>query len=298
MHHLGALEAFITASEKRNFSEAGRVLGLSPSAVGKSISRLEDRLGTRLFHRSTRRVTLTSEGARYLERCRRVIAELEAAELEIVQSQAAPTGTLRVSLPLVGMLMMPTITAFNLRWPEIKLDLDFTDRQVEVIEEGFDVVVRGGHVQDSRLKSRIVGVYQFKIVGSPEYFARAGVPQVPKDLLEHSCLHHRFPTSGKLEQWPLRPDPEGEELALPQSVIASTIEPLIHFAEAGLGLACLPDFTIGRHLKERRLTSVMTDHLIGNGNFRVMWPTSRHMAPKVRVFLDFMAEHLFAAKTL
>jgi Bacterial regulatory helix-turn-helix protein, lysR family len=123
-HSLGSLNAFVQAAEARNFTVAGRQLGVSSSAIGKAVSRMEERLGVRLFHRSTRSITLTAEGALFLERCRRIFSEIEAAELELSQMQEAPRGTLRVSLPLVGMLMMPSLVAFMRTYPEITLDLD------------------------------------------------------------------------------------------------------------------------------------------------------------------------------
>ena len=137
MDSLGSLNAFVRAAEARSFTVAGRQLGVSSSAIGKAVARMEERLGVRLFHRSTRSITLTAEGSLFLERCRRIFSEIEAAELELSQTQEAPRGTLRVSLPLVGMLMMPTLVAFMRAFPEIVLDLDFSDRVVDVIEEGF-----------------------------------------------------------------------------------------------------------------------------------------------------------------
>jgi DNA-binding transcriptional LysR family regulator len=157
MDSLGSLNAFVQAAEARSFTVAGRQLGVSSSAIGKAVARMEERLGVRLFHRSTRSITLTAEGALFLERCRRIFSEIEAAELELSRTQDAPRGTLRVGLPLAGILMMPTLVAFMRAYPEITLDLDFSDRVVDVIEEGFDAVVRFADAGDSRLKSRAWG---------------------------------------------------------------------------------------------------------------------------------------------
>jgi DNA-binding transcriptional LysR family regulator len=205
MDTLGSLNAFVQAAEARSFTVAGRKLGVSSSAIGKAVARMEERLGVRLFHRSTCSIALTAEGALFLERCRRIFSEIEAAELELSQTQKAPRGTLRVSLPLVGMLMMPTLVAFMRAYPEIALDLDFSDRVVDVIEEGFDAVVRFADVGDTRLMSRALGTYRRRLVAAPAYLTAKGVPLNPGDLKAHACLHHKFPTSGKLEQWPLAP---------------------------------------------------------------------------------------------
>lgn len=292
MDSLAPLNAFVRAAETRSFTTAGQQLGVSSSAIGKAISRLEDRLGVRLFHRSTRTITLTPEGALYLERCRRVFCEIEAAELELAQTKHAPRGKLRVSLPIVGMLMMPTISAFMRAYPEIELDLDFTDRLVDVIDEGFDGVVRSGDVNDSRLMTRALGTFSFKLVGSPAYFAAKGAPKKPDDLKAHACLHHRFATNGKLEPWPLRQT--RKRLDLPLTAVANTIEPLIYMAEQGLGIACLPDFAMRRQLREGTLVAVLDAHIQHVGTFRLLWPSSRYVSPKLRVFVDFMAQNLFA----
>lgn len=292
MDSLGSLNAFVQAAEARSFTVAGRQLGVSSSAIGKAVARLEERLGVRLFHRSTRTITLTPEGALFLERCRRIFCEIEAAELELAQTQGAPRGKLRVSLPLVGMLMMPTLSAFMRAYPEIELDLDFTDRLVDVIDEGFDGVVRAGEVSDSRLMTRMLGTFRLILVGSPDYFALKGVPQKPDELKSHACLHHRYATNGKLERWPLRR--ERKDFDLPITAVANTIEPLIYMAEHGLGIACLPDFAIRRQLGQGTLVAVLGGHLHHAGAFRMLWPSSRYLSPKLRVFVDFMAQNLFA----
>ncbi len=225
---LGSLNAFVQAAEARSFTVAGRHLGVSSSAVGKAIARLEERLGVRLFHRSTRTITLTAEGALFLERSRRIFGEIEAAEQEIARTQGAPRGKLRISMPLAGMLMMPTLSAFMRAFPEIELDLDFTDRLVDVIDEGFDGVVRAGEVSDSRLMTRMLGAFHLMLVGSPDYFAQRGTPQKPDDLEFHACLHHRYATSGKLEPWPLR---RGRKtFDLPNTAVVVTAQPTPPYA--------------------------------------------------------------------
>lgn len=180
MESLNGIAFFVQAAETRSFSQAGRSLGVSSSAVGKGVSRLEERLGVRLFHRSTRSITLTAEGALFLERCRRILCEVEAAELELSETLEAPRGRLRISLPLVGMLVMPALTAFMRRYPAIELDVDFTDRLVDVVEEGFDVVMRTGDPIDSRLMSRPLGGYRLQLVASPGYLACRGTPAAGK----------------------------------------------------------------------------------------------------------------------
>ncbi|WP_448954377.1 LysR family transcriptional regulator [Labrys neptuniae] len=289
MDSLGALNAFVQTVDAGGFTDAGRRLGISPSAVSKAVARLEDRLGTRLFHRSTRSVTLTAEGLMFLERCRRILSEFEAAQTELARTQAAPQGRLRISLPSMGMLFMPKVAEFKRLYPQIQVELDFSDQLVDVIEDGFDAVIRTGEQADSRLMSRTLGFYRRAIVGSPAYFRQAGLPLKPEDLAGHPCLVYRFRTSGKLDKWPLRRDGELLEIDLPISMVINTLEPQILLAEEGLGIACVPDLTVRRQLQAGTLVSVLGDYLKTATRIQVMWPSSRHLSPKLRAFVDFMA---------
>lgn len=293
MESLNGIAFFVQAAETRSFSEAGRHLGVSSSAVGKSVSRLEERLGVRLFHRSTRSITLTAEGTLFLERCRRILCEVEAAELELSETQQAPRGRLRISLPMVGMLVMPALAAFMQQYPAIELDVDFSDRLVDVIEEGFDVVMRTGEPTDSRLMSRPLGHYQLKLVASPDYLVKHGVPKVPADLARHACLQHKFPSTGKFEAWPLKCTEDASKWVLPVSMTCNTSAALMDIAVAGLGIACLPDFMVHRDIKRGHLVSVLDEYIEHQGTFRLLWPSSKYLSPKLRVFIDFMVETLF-----
>ncbi|WP_408356411.1 MULTISPECIES: LysR family transcriptional regulator [unclassified Paraburkholderia] len=293
MDRFGSLSIFVRAAETRSFTEAGRQLGISSSAVGKAISRLEGRLGVRLFHRSTRSIALTPEGATFLTRCQRIICEIEAAETELALANAEPRGRLRVSMPMVSTLMMPVIGAFMRTYPDITLDIDFSDRMVDVIEEGFDVVTRTGDAVDSTLVTRAMGKFRQTIVGSPAYFARRGMPTEPEQLREHACLQHRFPTTGKLRRWPLTRDGETLDIELPTVAIATAVEPLTLLAEQGLGLACAPDFTVRAQLEQGSLVAVLQPYLDSPSVFRALWPSGRQISPKARVFVDYLSQHLF-----
>ena len=298
MDKLGTLSIFVQTAEGGSFVAASQRLGLSSSAVGKAIARLEQEMGVRLFHRSTRSMTLTEEGSFFLDTCRRILSELDSAQAQLSRSQSVPRGLLRVSFPLTGMLLMPAISAFMKAYPEINLDLDFTDRLVDVIEEGFDAVVRTGDVRDTRLMSRKLGSFTHRIVASPVYLKEEGVPQVPEDLRRHRCMHHRYANSGKLEPWPLSKYGKELRVGLPTTTIASTLEPLIHLAENGFGVTCLPHFAVAQQIAEGKLIAILEDFTAEAGVFRVLWPTSRYLSPKIRVFVDFMADNLFALEKL
>lgn len=293
MDSLSGFTVFVQVAETRSFVAAGRALGISASAVGKRVARLEEKLGVRLFHRSTRSIALTAEGTLFLERSRRILAEIEATELELSRTAGAPRGRLRVSLPLVSSLVLPVLADFMAEYPEIELDLDFTDRLVDVIEEGFDVVVRTGQLSDSRLSARRLGAFRLLVVGSPAYLERHGVPRRPADLAAHACLHYRFSNTGKLEPWPLRRLPGEPEPLLPIAMVCNNIETRVCFALRGRGLACLPDFAIHDALAEGRLRSVLDDYMEGTGNFYLLWPSGRQVSPRLRAFIDFMGARMF-----
>ncbi|MBZ5788636.1 LysR family transcriptional regulator [Burkholderia contaminans] len=295
MDSLNGMTVFVQVADTRSFATAGRQLGISASAVSKAIARLEEKLGVRLFQRSTRSVSVTAEGALFLDRCRRILAEVTAAENELASTHASPQGRLRVSLPLVSGLMLPVLSAFAERHPQIELDLDFSDRLVDVVDEGFDAVVRTGELSDSRLQSRRLGASRFLCVGSPGYFRRHAPPAAPEELAQHACLLHRFPTTGLLEKWPLHRQPGDPGVLPPASMTSNHVETLLHMAIDGHGIACLPDFAVQRAIDDGTLTTVLDAWTNASSTFWVLWPSNRQLLPRVRAFVDFMAGHLFPA---
>ncbi|AKL40114.1 TPA: LysR family transcriptional regulator [Serratia marcescens] len=292
MESLGSLDVFVRVSESRSFTAAGQQLGISASAVSKTIARLEERLSVRLFHRSTRTVNLTPEGALFLERCRRILSEVKDAETELLQTRGMPQGKLRISLPSLGTLFMPKLGDFKRRYPEIELDIDYSDRLVDVIEEGFDAVIRSGTPSDSRLVARRLGTCRKVFVGAPGYFNKAGMPSKPEDLTSHARLHYRFPSTGKLDVWPL----EDKTEMLPErpaSMVTNTLDPQVCFAEQGLGIAYLPEIAVRRQLEQGSLVTVLDEYDRENMVFHVLWPSGRHLSAKIRLFVDFVTSHLF-----
>lgn len=292
MESLGSLDVFVRVSESRSFTAAGQQLGISASAVSKTIARLEERLSVRLFHRSTRTVNLTPEGALFPERCRRILSEVKDAETELLQTRGTPCGKLRISLPSLGTLFMPKLGDFKRRYPEIELDIDYSDRLVDVIEEGFDAVIRSGTPSDSRLVARRLGTCRKVFVGAPGYFNKAGMPSKPEDLTSHARLHYRFPSSGKLDVWPL-----GDKTEMlperPASMVTNTLDPQVCFAEQGLGIAYLPEIAVRRQLEQGSLVTVLDEYDRENMVFHVLWPSGRHLSAKIRLFVDFVTSHLF-----
>jgi DNA-binding transcriptional LysR family regulator len=284
---LGVLQTFVQVADTLSFVETGRLQGVSASAVGKAIARLEQQLGVRLFHRSTRSVALTAEGQLFLARCRRALDELELAEAELTDQSSEPRGTLRVSLPLASSLLLPVLSDFMQAYPQVRLDLDFDDRLVDVIEEGFDAVLRVGEPGDSRLSARRIGSFRRYLVASPDYLERKGTPREPADLLQHDCLHYRFPTSGKLEIWPTPP-----EVAIPISMVCNDVDTRVCFAERGRGIAYVPEHSIRAALASGALVPVLDEYAKACGTFYLLWPSGRHMLPKLRAFVDFVGARL------
>jgi DNA-binding transcriptional LysR family regulator len=289
---VSAMSAFVQAAELQSFKQAGQQFGISSSAVGKTIAKLEEQLGVRLFHRSTRAIRLTHEGEMFLDRCRHVLSELETAEAELAHTTASPRGRLRVGVPFVGPLLTPLFGEFLANYPEIELDLDYNDRLVDVIEDGFDAVIRSGEVTDSRLMQVKLGDFSTRLVAAPSYLARRGIPRSPSDLMNHRLLYHRFTETGKLADWELD-IPDGT--ALPVALATSSLDPLICLAEAGHGIASLPMFTVADRLRAGSLREVLPGAKRRRRAFRLLWPRSNFPVPKVSAFVKFMTESLKSA---
>ncbi|MBU9854291.1 LysR substrate-binding domain-containing protein [Rahnella bonaserana] len=288
MENLNGLLAFVRAAQSQSFAAAAERMGISASAVGKSVARLEEKLSVRLFNRSTRRISLTDEGQLFFERCQQIVSQLEEAEQELVKISAVPRGKLRITAPAIGYrILLPHLPEFRQRYPDVELDLDFSDRMVDVIDEGFDIAIRSGELNSSQMMSRRLGPFRFAIVGSPAYFTRHPVPLKPDDLYQHACLRYRFPSNGQWQEWEMTGVTPPE---LPLALSSNNLESILQAALQGLGLAYVPEFIVRPYLESGELVAVLHDFLKEGGKFSVVWPSSRHMLPKVRVFIDFLTE--------
>lgn len=288
MDSLGSIAIFVQVADSGSFSATARQLGLSSSAVGKSVARMEARLGARLFRRSTRHLSPTVEGANFLARCRRILAEVEAAEQELSASSKGPSGRLRISLPRYSGLFQAAMLEFMRAYPAVELDLDFSDSLVNVVSNGFDAVVRTGALEDSGLTARRLCTFRRLLVAAPAYLAKQGRPVTRADLAQHAQLHYRFPATGRLEQWPLAPDAP----APPSAMVCNSVEMRVFLAVQGQGIAYLPAFTVERELAAGQLASVLDEYTQEQGSFWLLWPTSSHLPSRLRVFIDFLVEKL------
>lgn len=293
MENLNGIVAFVRTAEALSFVAAGHKLGISASAVGKTIAKLEQSLGVRLFHRTTRKVTLTDEGRHFYDRCHRILEDLRDAEAMLSEAAQTPRGRLRVSVPAIGYrFLLPVLPEFTRRYPDVELDLDFNDRLVDVVEGGFDAVIRSGTLTDSSLMSRRLGAFCFMLCASPGYLAHAGVPRTLRDLEAHACVRYRFPTTGKLQPWDLLAD-RSEPANLRTAITCNNMEALREAVIAGFGIGYMPDFLARDAVATGMLTTLLDTHRIAPGQFSILWPSSRQLSPKLRVFVDFMCANLF-----
>lgn len=291
MDSLTSLTSFVRTAETLSFVEAARLLGISASAVGKNVARLEHKLGVRLLNRSTRKVSLTPEGAALLVRCKHILEQLHEAESELTNSAAEPVGKLRVSLPVVGYrLLLPALSAFTRRYPQVEMDLDFSDRLVNIIDEGFDVAIRSGELADSRLTARRLGEFSFTLCASPGYLEEKGVPASPSELAAHRCILFRLPSTGMLQPWELNGLRPGVALSASSVLTVNNIEAAIGLSLAGTGISYLPDFIVREALAGGQLKEVMKGYCTKQGHFSAVWPSGRYLSPRVRCFIDFIAE--------
>jgi DNA-binding transcriptional LysR family regulator len=295
MDRLGGITAFVRTADLGSFVAAGRVLGLSASAVGKAVTVLEKEVGVRLLQRSTRSIRLTAEGRLFHERCRRILDDLDDAEASLADAVSVPRGRLRISVPVIAYhLLAPVLPEFVRRYPEVELDIDYNDRIVDLIDEEIDVAIRSGDLPDSRLMAKALRPFQLLLCAAPSYLERHGVPIQPKELEGHHAIRFRFPNSRKTQDWPLVWPPGCAEPPMHVVMTCNNMEALNGMAIAGLGIGCMPDFLARKPLAEGRLITILDDYLNAPGLFHLLWPSNRHLSPKVRVLVDFLTERLFA----
>ncbi|WP_190237549.1 LysR family transcriptional regulator [Rhizobium sp. R634] len=295
MDSLASVVAFVHAAEQRSYVAAARLAGVSPSAIGKAVARLESRLRVRLFNRTTRSISLTEEGTVLYEHYKRVLDDMQDAEAAVSKGRDRPRGRLRVSVPhIVGHhLLMPILPSFTARFPEIELDIDFEDRVIDLVTEGLDVVVRSGELADARLIARPLGEQHFVVCASPAYLDRHGRPETPDDLTRHACIHFKYPSSGRIAPWAFRPP--HERLLLPKSLTFNNTDAGLRAARDGLGLAHLPVYVAEPHIRAGTLIPVLTAFMAPFGSLSLVWPSNRQLSPKIRAFVDFVVEN-FAAR--
>lgn len=286
---LTGMAVFARVVECGGFSAAARSLGLSKSAVSKQVAALEERLGARLLHRTTRRMSLTEPGAAFLDACRLVLAEAEAAEAAVGALQAEPRGVLRVNAPMTfgTMHLSAAIPDFLARYPMLSVDLVLNDRFVDLVEEGFDVAVRIGELADSSLMVRRLAPMRRVLVASKAYLDAHGRPRTLADLSRFDCLSYAY--SSTADEWRFD-GPAGEEsVRVKGRLRANNGEALKAAAMAGMGIISAPTFIVGPELMAGRLERVLPAYEWRRAAIHAVWPPGRQPAPKVRAIVDFLA---------
>ncbi|HTO62901.1 MAG TPA: LysR family transcriptional regulator [Bradyrhizobium sp.] len=284
------ISVFVHVAEAKSFTAAAERIGLSRSAVGKSIVRLEDRLGVRLLQRTTRSVSLTGEGTAFHERCVRLLADLDEAEMAMLSHSQAPRGRLRLDLPVsFGRLhVLPILNAFMQKWPEISVSASFNDRYVDLIDEGVDLAIRIGGSEDGRLMTRLLAPHRLVTCAAPAYFENRGTPHSIEQLAEHSCL--AFVHGGRPVEWRFFENGQTRSVAINGRFAATNAEALRDATLAGYGIARLATFLISDDLRAGRLVPIL-GHVDADGPpIRAAYPSSRHLSPKVRSFIDELLE--------
>jgi DNA-binding transcriptional LysR family regulator len=290
MDRIEAMQAFVAVADLQKFAPAARKLGLSPSAVTRLIAALEDRLGARLLQRTTRSVTLTDVGARYLERVRRILSDIEEAEGAAEGERTKPSGRLVVSAPVgFGRLhVSPLMSSYLKRYPEVSAELRLSDRIINLVEDGADLAVRIGHLADSTLVARHVGEMRRIVVASPGYLKQHGEPGTPAAIATHESI--QFGAATVSPDWRFVEDGREVRVTCAPRLVTNSADAAIQYAEQDGGLTRVLAYQAAEALKAGRLRIVLAKFEAPPLPIHVVYPTSRLLSAKVRAFIDLVAE--------
>ena len=294
MDRLDAMRLFIRVAELGSFSAVAHQLGAARSVVTRQIAALESHLGTKLLARSTRRLSLTSAGTAYLEKCREILNLVEIAETGLAEERQTPRGSIRLSLPLVYSLryLAPLLLEFSRLYPEVELDMDFSDRRTNLIQEGIDLAVRITPRLEPGDITRRLGSARMVVLASTDYLATHGEPQHPAELIDHQCLGY---TAGPSSQrWSFLVDGRLESFAIRPRLLANNGDVLLKAAVAGLGIAQQPTFIADELLQSGELREILKDYPLPELGIYAVLPGNRHIPHRLRVLIDFLVERLGA----
>jgi len=290
MDRIDAMQAFVAVADLQGFAPAARKLGLSPSGVTRLIAALEDRLGARLLQRTTRQVALTDAGSRYLERVRRILADVEEAEGSVEGERTRPSGRLVVSAPIgFGRLhVSPVMSAFLMRYPEVLGELRLSDRMINLVEEGVDLAIRIGHLADSTLVARHVGEMRRIVVASSGYLTRRGEPKTPAAIASHDTI--QFGATAASPDWRFVEDGREVRVACAPRFTTNSADAAIQYAAQGGGLTRVLAYQAADAIKAGRLQIVLEKFEQPPLPIHIVYPTSRLLSAKVRTFIDLVIE--------
>jgi DNA-binding transcriptional LysR family regulator len=293
---LNALHVFAKVVQTGSFTAAALSLKMPKSTVSQRVSELEERLGARLLQRTTRKLGLTDAGRIYYEYCVRIVAEVEDADRAVAKLQETPRGLLRMTVPASTQFLGPVFSEFLTRCSGVRLEVLCTDRSVDLVEESFDLAIRAGGLPDSTLVARNLGLSHFVLVASPRYLKKHGRPRSPQDLTKHDCLI--FGVGAQPRVWHLTQGNEASEVKLTPKLSVNDLDILQNAAIGGVGVALLPDFRCVEDLRAKRLELVLPNWHAPSQPVHAVYPTGRHLSPKVRVMLDHLQKRVAVAWAL
>ena len=290
MDRIDLFHIFSRVVECSSFTRAANTLGIPRSSVSAAVQELEGRIGARLLHRTTRKVTPTQDGIAFYDRCQRIIADVEDTENLFRQTAAQPSGKLRIDVPgRIGRLIIaPALPDFLDRYSQIDIDLGVTDRAVNLVEDGVDCVLRVGPLSDSGLVARPIGELPLINVASPAYLERYGTPQTPADLGGHHAVNYASPSSGRVEDWEWIEDGTLRTLPMRGRVTVNSAEACIACCLVGLGLIQIPAYDVRRHLEAGELVEVMADYRAEPMPMTLLYPYRQHLSRRLQVFADWL----------
>ncbi|WP_448632503.1 MULTISPECIES: LysR family transcriptional regulator [Pseudomonas fluorescens group] len=291
---LGSIELFCLAAEAGSFTAAAQVAGVTPAAVSRSIFRLEERLGSRLFVRTTRSIRLTEAGKTYFEQCRQALTQLIEAQQAMMGAQAVPAGPLRISLPTTygHHRILPLLPAFRALYPQVSVDVHLSNRNIDFVAEGYDLAIRVRAQPDSSMIARQLEDARLVVVAAPDYLRRAGTPQTLEDLNEHECIQFELPSSGRRISWLFKVDGKDREV-FAQGHYGCSDDVLggVTLAKHGAGLFQTYRFIVEQELADGRLVEVLQPWGGRSRPFTLLYPHGRHMPQRVRAFIDFLLQY-------
>jgi DNA-binding transcriptional LysR family regulator len=288
---LSEIGVFVKVVQVGSFSQAARDLGLPKSTVSRKVAQLEERLGARLLQRTTRKVALTEVGAMYHERCARILPELEDAERAVIELQDVPRGLLRIAAPLRFGLLGPVVAEFLSLYPDVRVEVVCSDRIVDLIEEGFDLAIRAGTLADgSLIARRLMDSIPHFIVAAPSYLERRGTPEDPSELGKHDCLV--FSGNRDRGSWRFRRGSKTVDVTVSGRAAMNDFDLLRQTAIAGHGIARMPAPTACADLRAGNLVRVLEDWDTAEVPLSIVYPSTRHLSPKVRAFIDLTRQRM------
>jgi len=291
MDRAAEMTAFVRAVETGGFTAAAREIGLTPSALSKLVTRLEDRLGARLLQRTTRRLQLTTEGEAFYARARPILAAIDEAEAEVTQAGSSVRGLLRLHCgSAFGMHQLArAIPHFQKLYPDVQLDITISDRPPADMKEGIDLTIRTGPLDDSSVVARRICTLQRVICAAPSYLALHGTPRLPDDLQQHNCLW--ISNLPALRRWPFDTEEGIRIVHIGGSVVANNAETVLQLAVAGVGITRLTNVIVSDAIANRELVPILTDwHHVEPVPLLATYPSSRNLAPKVRAMVNFLVD--------